>query len=40
MGEFVLETLVGLGELTLIMAVSALVLWFGWIIKQSFFSKK
>jgi hypothetical protein len=40
MGEFVLETLVGIGELTLIMAASALVLFVGWTIKQTFFGKK
>jgi hypothetical protein len=40
MTDVVLEALIGLGELTLIMGVSALAVAIGYIAHQAFFNKK
>lgn len=39
MAQCLFEALVGVGELVLIMAVSAVVVMFGVLIKQAFFKK-
>jgi hypothetical protein len=40
MADCIVEMLVGVGELTLIMGISAIVVWFGYLVKQSFTNKQ